>query len=383
MEKLIRAVIFCVRALVIGMQNLGDLAGRPSTALIVSDEMLRPDERSDVLQRMRFYVTRLAERVAFTSRLSIFDVISTRPILLIGQKRRFLQVIKRFRSNTYDVDSKSNPSEGWEWCRLSFAGVPRSFQSASYNRFVDYLTQARDLRLVKCYIFGTGPSLEQALSMDWSDGYRIVCNTIVRDKELWNHINPHFFVAADAIYHFGFTAFAQKFRADLRSRLRETNTYFVYPEAFHGLVLAEFEEFFDRLLPVPQGQHKQIHTSLKDHFALPKLGNVLNIVLLPLACTLSKNIFLWGFDGRAPSDKLFWANSSKHSYPELMDSLLAAHPAFFEHYVPVEQPTKYVAAVHGDQLENCLTTAERAGWSFVMMHKSWTPTLQRRFSDES
>jgi len=108
---------------------------------------------------------------------------------------------------------------------------------------------------------------------------------------------------------------------------------------------------------------------------------VLNLLLLPLGCTLSKNVFLWGFDGRAPNDQLFWANSAKHSYPELMDTLRAAHPSFFEHFVPADKPTQYVRKVHGDQLDECLSQSERDGWSFVMMHKSWTPTLQKRYRD--
>ncbi|WP_458868572.1 hypothetical protein, partial [Enterococcus faecium] len=81
------------------------------------------------------------------------------------------------------------------------------------------------------------------------------------------------------------------------------------------------------------------------------LGNVLNKLLLPLGCNLSKHVGLWGFDGRAPKDQLFWSNSQKQSYTELMPTLQAAHPAFFDHFVPRENPEKYVQSVHGDVLE--------------------------------
>ena len=43
-------------------------------------------------------------------------------------------------------------------------------------------------------------------------------------------------------------------------------------------------------------------------------------------CMLSMLVRLWGFDGRAPDDKLFWSNSNKHSYPELMPELIKEHP---------------------------------------------------------
>ena len=111
---------------------------------------------------------------------------------------------------------------------------------------------------------------------------------------------------------------------------------------------------------------------------MPNLGNVLNILLLPLACSLSKSVWLWGFDGRAPDDKLFWANSSKHSYPELLPELQQEHPAFFRTFVPKDKENSYVTAVHGDELDRRLIDAERDGYEFVMMHASWTHTLNKR-----
>jgi hypothetical protein len=65
-----------------------------------------------------------------------------------------------------------------------------------------------------------------------------------------------------------------------------------------------------------------------------------------------------------------------------MPTLLERHPAFFRHYVPVEKPSTYVQNVHGDALDAALQAAEAQGWSFTMMHKSWTPTLQKRFKPE-
>jgi hypothetical protein len=278
------------------------------------------------------------------------------------------------------VDPERNPNDGWAWCQFSTHGLPRlAIQKDAARKFRARIEELKSLGLGKCYLFGTGVSLSAAMDKDWSDGYRVVCNTIVRDDKLWRQIDPHFIVAGDAIYHFGFTAFARTFRTDLLKRLRETNTFFVFPEIFSGIVAREFAEVEDRLIPVPQGRHHQIHVNLADTFQTPWLGNVLNLLLLPLGCTLSRNIYLWGFDGRAPDDKLFWSNSSQHSYPELMPSLQEAHPAFFRHYVPTDKPTAYVQSVHGDQLDASLHAAEKQGWSFVMMHKTWTPTLQKRY----
>jgi hypothetical protein len=108
--------------------------------------------------------------------------------------------------------------------------------------------------------------------------------------------------------------------------------------------------------------------------------NVLTILLLPLGCTLSSDVKLWGFDGRAPSDSGFWANSNRQSYPELMQANREAHPAFFADFVPKGNEAKYANEVHGDLLDERLTEAERRGFRFQMLHHTWTPTLQKRYN---
>ena len=134
----------------------------------------------------------------------------------------------------------------------------------------------------------------------------------------------------------------------------------------------------EKLVPIPFNYKKEANLNIVDSFFLPAVGNILNCILIPLGCTLSKNVYLFGFDGRAPTDKLFWANSSDHSYPEYIDELKISHPAFFSYFVPNDKQDQYVKQVHGDILEKNLQLAEKMGWEFKMMHKTWTPTLQKR-----
>jgi hypothetical protein len=285
------------------------------------------------------------------------------------------------RLGVFDINFRTNPTEAWDWfeAEVYLNGSPD--KATSLARYQAWKGKLTGLGFDRAYAFGTGPSLASAMEHDWRNGYRIVCNTIVRDAELWHHIDPHAVVAADALYHFGPTEFARTFRRDLLTRLRESpETVFIYPDIFHSLVAREIDIEPHRLIPIEKGTSQFVHSSIASNFTLPGLGNVLNLMLLPIACDLAKNVDLWGFDGRAPDDKLFWANSSRHSYPELMGTLQASHPAFFDHFVPKHDPENYVRLVHGDVLEYCLSQAEQAGWHFKMLHHSWTPTLEKRFS---
>lgn len=312
------------------------------------------------------------------------DFFTNDPILFMGHRSWLDKFWLKFRPGTFDIDYKKNAMDGWAWTHFTNTTDPQELQiSTIRKRFVEKISKLKSSGIARCYVFGTGPSLDKAMNREWQDGYRIVCNTIVRDVKLWNHIVPDFIVAGDAIYHFGFTDYAKAFRRDLRARLKDSETMFAYPAQFHSIIRQEFADLEGKLIPIPSGRRKRVDIDLTQSFRLPALGNVLMLLLLPLACTLSKKIYLWGFDGRAPDDRLFWKNSNRHSYPELLDELQQAHPAFFAHNVPAHDPGKYARSVYGAPLEHCLQAAEKRGWYFEMIHPSWTHALQKRYHGDT
>jgi len=342
-------------------------------------------ELESIKNRFIFYLPEVPfSSVNLIKKLSLKAQFDNKPVLYFGDSHLAPNTIKNNREKFFNIDYRYNPTDGWDWCRLaSYCSRHKANIEKSNFRFQQYINKLKNDNLNKTYIFGTGPSLNKAIDRDWSDGYRIVCNTIVRDQTLWKHISPHFIVAGDAIYHFGHTLFAKQFRHDLLLRLSETETLFVYPEIFHEIVRREFEEFREKLVPIPKGNYQKINVDLRQNFILPSLHNVLGLLLLPLACTLSKNIYLWGFDGRAPDDKLFWSNSKKHSYPELIPKLQKAHPCFFNHFVPKADTGQYIQIAFGDLLDKLLLQAESEGFTFAMMHQSWTPNLQKRYQKKN
>lgn len=328
-------------------------------------------------ERLDFFFRSTGTPISEISVRSLVPLFYHGPVLVRGVAKTATPTVVRIASRVLDVDEKTCFVEAWHW----HTGLEYLLGEANQTRarsVFDRWKKALPQGMERAYIFGTGPSLARALERDWTDGYRIVCNTIVRDAELWHHIDPHAIVAGDGLYHFGLTPFALAFRRDLAARLRESPaTVFIYPAMFDVLVRREFDEFQDRLVPIAGGKSTSLHETVLRDFELPELGNVLNLLLLPIACSLSKRVGLWGFDGRAPTVQLFWANSDKHSYPELMNTLRDASPAFFSELVPKDDPEKYLRSVHGDVLTHCLAAAEKDGFTFEMLHKTWTPALAR------
>jgi hypothetical protein len=365
-KKIVRLLVESVRRMLFRKK-------KRTTLYLVADDK---DKIEEVKRRLQYFENDLNIKI-----IQDFSLVQYLDYSLLGfvswkqnSKKYLLTRLKHAQVFNFDYDS--NYGEGWEYHRLLAALHPTSANGK--ERLTKIYTDLKD-KFEKAYVFGTGPSLQLAGERDWSDGVRIVCNTIVKDKQLWHHIEPHFIVAADAIYHFGIGNFASKFRRDLRARLKESPaTFFVFPADFNAFCSREFAEFSERLIPIPVGGSSNIYDGFVKSFALPAVENVLPSMLLPLACTFSKNINLWGFDGRAPRDTLFWKNSDKHFYPDDVEQLTKLHPAFFNFHVPKGNEVNYVQKVHGDSLEKLLRAAEEKGFSFTMMHFSYTEVLQRR-----
>lgn len=304
------------------------------------------------------------------------------PVLYAGQQDMQAAPPELRDNPCYWLNPYLNCREAWEWFELVHQQTRRKPDLAqAQRRFHAFVAQHQLKRLPRAYVFGTGPSLARAADRSWEDGVRIVCNTIVRDRALWHHIRPHFIVAADAGYHFSFAQHARAFRADLLARLRETDTLFLYPAQFDSVVRRELGERASQLVPVLQGESQSLLVDPTRAFAFPQLHNILPR-MLSIACCLADEIGLWGFDGRAPKATGFWANSSKQSYPEYMDELRTAFPAFFEALVPERDQTRYMRSAFGDDLERCLSEAEGVGKRLIMLHPTWTDTLRRRCPPE-
>lgn len=348
--------------------------------IIIGDE--RIEFLTDIFNRLTFYAPEISpSRIDILSSFGWRSIIGQPLVLDFSRPDSYRSILFRRCANSFQVDHRIEIA-AWEWVRLSswYCSVKYD-ENEAFQILSSISSELIAFGYQKAYVFGTGPSLSHAQSRSWDDGFRIVCNTIVRDPILFEHIDPHFIVAGDALYHFSETAFAREFRRDLKDRLDSSNCCFVYPSIFDSVVKRELGCFSDRLIGIPSGGPQSAAVNLISDFRLPSLGNVLGLLLLPLATTFSRRVELCGFDGRSPTDNQspFWANSAKHSYPELMHTLKDSYPFFFDYYVPGNNSRDYIQSCHGDLLDELMLSAEANGFNFKMLHPSWTATLNKRY----
>jgi hypothetical protein len=376
LKKIIKLIFLIVK---ISRSLLPSL--RTDVEIIVPDNWSSESD-SDLQQRLSFYAPDLNyQKIKLRRRVSWLSVIRGNSILIFKKIESPAYSILSSFDNVFFVGHEFYVA-AWDWIRfMNYYAAHVVNIEASRSRLKSALDYIKAQNKTRAYVFGTGPSLALAAESSFKDGVCIVCNTIVRDKNLFDKLSPSFIVAGDALYHFSFTKFATAFRDDLHQRLIEANVYFVYPALFDVLVQREFSDMSSKLIPIPVGVHDKIDCNLMDSYELPGLGNVLALLQLPLACTVANNIYLWGFDGRSPSDTVspFWENSAKHSYSELMYTLKDAFPVFYDSVVPNNDSSKYINSVHGDRLEQLLRSAEMRGYSFEMLHPSWTDVFSKRY----
>jgi len=231
----------------------------------------------------------------------------------------------------------------------------------------------------KAYVFGTGPSLSRALEFDYSDGVRIVCNSIVRNPELLSHIKPHFITATDFVFHFGPSKYAAEFRRDLVSALEVTGAHFLVTEQPAPLLFHHHPEIRERTIAVPLSKRydfrasaRGVNVQLQDDFQVRSLNSVLTLLMLPTASTLADEVHVLGCDGRKLDDKGFWSHHEPAQYTGLMKTVSDCHPGFFA----ISYPGYY--RKYCQQVESVCAAGEAIGKSYASLAPSYVPALAKR-----
>lgn len=332
----------------------------------------RPDGEGRNIHFVQWSPARFAALAAGAETVALWKARSARMLdkLSVLSGRRFI-VVDPYAKGT------------WEYVRfaaLVYDHMKKSEKQALRNRSKDLLSNLSvELKgLKKSFVFGTGPSLARATEFEFGDGVRIVCNSIVRNPELLEHIKPHFIAASDFVFHFGPSRYAAEFRRDLVAALKSTGAYFLVPEQLAPIMLHHHPEIAERTIAVPLTnrydfrQKDRVNVQLLDNFQVRSLDSVLNLLMLPVASTLADEIYILGCDGRKPVDQAFWSHHSASQYSDLMQTVNDTHPGFFDvDYVDYyDRYCSHVASV--------IAAGEALGKTYASLVPSYVPALSER-----
>ncbi|MFO7767612.1 MAG: hypothetical protein R6W82_01430 [bacterium] len=222
------------------------------------------------------------------------------------------------------------------------------------------------------WVLGTGPSVEEMYGREVSGGTVIVCNSIVRNTRLLDHLGPAAVCFADEVFHFGPSRYAAAFRRDLLRTVRDHDCFAVTRPEGAALLLRHHPELEERIIAVPAAAPDWTAPGEED-FRVRPTGNILTFYMLPLAAALGETIRIGGSDGRRPEERYFWKHNPTVQYEGLMKTAFEAHPAFFRDRVYTDYYAEHVRLL-GRQLE----WLEERGHTIESVTHTYVPVLLQR-----
>jgi len=227
------------------------------------------------------------------------------------------------------------------------------------------------VRFGSCAVLGTGPSSEFFINEAGSFDVWIGANAIVLDEELWRKKPPYAICMMDP-YIFSPIKSLENVRSMLAKILGETGAIFLTTVELFPMVVRHFNSevtrkcFFIRSTPTDGGltQWGRSGRTLN----IPRFGNVLCDMMLPVASTISNAITLYGCDGRPPTNAGFFPQANRFvKHEKSLGMELAQHypSAFFiNEFSRIDLHTRYI-----------VTRCMRMGAKMKIRMSSWNKGL--------
>ena len=289
--------------------------------------------------------------------------------LLINASKTFI-VDPNYYSNTevsnwvsayYNILTKEEKTKYTKISQLNFD----DFQS-NYNSYTD------------SYLFGSGPSIEKYSQHTYKvNSLKVICNSLVKNKAFNNFIKPNVIVAADPLFHFGHSKYAQKFRSDLLDIINEYNCTLFIPQFNMPLILKHYPQLENNIVGL-NFQNRTIIPNSKN-ISVKSTENIFTLMMLPIASSVAKNIFVIGMDGKDPSkNDYFWEHHDGFQYLELMKETQQLHSSFFRdrNYINYFEN-------HCNEVVHLIKHIEFQNKTVTTLEYSNIPALQKRIINNS
>ncbi len=225
------------------------------------------------------------------------------------------------------------------------------------------------------FVLGTGPSVEELFDWDIHGRPVVVCNSLVKNNLLMEHLMPAVICFSDMVFHLGPSEYAATFRDDLLRVIERYGCFAVTRPDGAALLLRHHPELEKYIIGIPMiAGTWQIPS--QDFFHVRPASNIMTMYMLPVASKIGKRILIGGADGRKPGETYFWRHGKSVQYDDLMTTAFETHPSFFRDRVY----EKYYEE-HLRELEGLLAYLERRGLQIENITNTHIPALIRRSTE--
>ncbi len=267
-----------------------------------------------------------------------------------------------------------NQFEANQMVKISEVFLKQAVKSDNNTNLVLLLKKFQNTKYKSVTLFGSGPSLKNYKDFDYRNNLSIVCNSIVKNKELLKFLRPEIIVATDAVFHSGYSTYAAEFREALCEAL-DLVQEMVFIVPLRDLMLYKYnlpEKYQARIYGLEGKTLGEFNLDLIKNPCVKSTSNVLTFFMIPLASTISKNINIIGFDGKNISVKnKFWNYDEKSQFVDSIDYTKAAHPAFYR----VDYDQYYT--IHCSEVEKIIQSLKKNEINCKLLTTSNIPALEQ------
>ncbi|OUU28806.1 MAG: hypothetical protein CBC04_00680 [Verrucomicrobia bacterium TMED44] len=183
----------------------------------------------------------------------------------------------------------------------------------------------------KVLLCGSGPTIEN-FDINYENYDVMICNSIVKNRGFLNIAKPKYLMFGDPIFHPGPSKYSETFREDVRYLIEEHNTQIFTLSRDYAIYKNVFEKkYLNNFSFVPMKKINNYNTNLLENFYIKGTGNILTLLMLPIAFSLYNEIMLAGFDGRKKEENsYYWKHSNKNQYDDLLEEIKFIHSGYFK-----------------------------------------------------
>jgi glycosyltransferase involved in cell wall biosynthesis len=273
----------------------------------------------------------------------------------------------------FAADAARTRQEFGNWIEVNFLlRADRDAESEQCRaRFTACLAEVG--RAETAYCLATGPSLAAFKETNFEGAISVVCNSAILDEELMEWVRPRFLVFADPIFHYGPSKYAAAFRAKLRESCGRHDYTIIVPQKYYGLITDAMPELRSRTIGIPSDKPSGFNLDLEAEFRVFTTANILTYLMLPLASTVARKIYVLGCDGRPLNqDAYFWTHNKRTQINDQMENIQGVHPGFFA----IDYNDYYLD--HCRLLDELISEGEKTGREYGTVTPSFIPALERR-----
>lgn len=251
------------------------------------------------------------------------------------------------------------------------------YRNHSRKIFQKMKQELKQQKIRKGNVFCSGPSISE-FTDDFTkyEGidkeFNVICNSMVKDKELLKVIKPSLLAFTDLNYYLSPTAYCRQFFADVVEGWCKYHFYIAVYEREVPLLLRHYPMFQGYVIGIANNA-KAIRFPSEEGLFVKRAGNIMTETMLPLASELCDEVGIFGSTGRVEGEIFYWQHNDRTQYKELMQSIFDAYPSLFRDMGYADYYER-----HCWNIENLLAYGEAKGKKYYNFTTSFIPALKER-----